>query len=138
MPDGLDDVTLQRMIALARQASGSAYCPYSGFAVGSAVLGEGGEIVAGCNVENASHGLTTCAERVAVFGAVARGVRSIRAVVVFTPTPSPTAPCGACRQVVYEFGPGAEIICACDGPDLIRRPLSELLPDAFGPSDLAG
>ena len=138
MSDELDDATLQRMIALARQASVSAYCPYSGFAVGAAVLGDGGEIVAGCNVENASYGLTICAERVAIFAAVARGMPSIRAVVVSTPTSSPTAPCGACRQVIHEFGPGAEVICVCDGPDLIRRPLSELLPGAFGPRDLAG
>ena len=95
------------LVAAARAAAARAYCPYSHFQVGAAVLTGSGEIFAGCNVENASYGLTICAERNAVFQAVARGrgPLSICAVVVFTPTATPTAPCGACRQVINEFGP---------------------------------
>ena len=97
-----------------------------------------GEIFSGCNVENASYGLTICAERNAIFQAVAQGDGPlvIRAVVVFTPTSEPTAPCGACRQVINEFGPDAEVFSVCDGPSTITSRLSELLPDAFGPHNL--
>jgi cytidine deaminase len=126
------------LIAAARQAAGQAYCPYSHFPVGAAVLTDRGAIFSGCNVENASYGLTICAERNAVFQAVARtdGELVIRAVVVFTPTKEPTAPCGACRQVLNEFGPDAEIISICAGPAVVAKRLSELLPGAFGPANL--
>ena len=124
------------LVVAAREASVWAYCPYSRFPVGAAVLTEGGVIVAGCNVENASYGLTICAERNAVFRAVADGATAIRAVVVFTPTPEPTAPCGACRQVLNEFGPEAEVFCVCEGPRIIRATVASLLPRAFGPQNL--
>ena len=124
------------LIAAARAASASAYCPYSKFRVGAAVLTVEGAVFRGCNVENASYGLTICAERAAVFQAVAHGDRAIRAVAIFTPTPKPTAPCGACRQVINEFGPEAEIISVCDGPGILRGPLALLLPEAFGPHNL--
>jgi cytidine deaminase len=126
------------LAAAARRAAGHAYCPYSRFPVGAAVLTDRGEIVSGCNVENASYGLTICAERNAVFQAVAQGEGRlvIRAVVVFTPTPEPTAPCGACRQVIHEFGPDAEVISICDGAAVIRSRLGSLLPEAFGPGNL--
>ena len=132
----LTDATVRAMVAAARAASDRAYCPYSRFRVGAAVLTEEGAIVAGCNVENASYGLTICAERSAVFQAVAGGQAMIRGVVIFTPTPEPTAPCGACRQVLNEFGPVAEVISVCDGPGVIRTTVAELLPDAFGPRNL--
>jgi cytidine deaminase len=132
----LIDATVQAMVAAARAVSARAYCPYSRFRVGAAVLMEGGAIVAGCNVENASYGLTICAERNAVFQAVAGGQTAIRGIVIFTPTPEPTAPCGACRQVLNEFGPVAEVICVCDGPGVIRKTVAELLPEAFGPQNL--
>ena len=119
-----------------REASRRAYCPYSKFPVGAAVLTDGGEVVAGVNVENASYGLTICAERNAVFRAVALGQTTIVAVAVYTPTATPTAPCGACRQVINEFGPDAIVLCVCDGPGTIRTTLSHLLPDAFGPGNL--
>ncbi|MDR3636224.1 MAG: cytidine deaminase [Isosphaeraceae bacterium] len=121
----------------ARRASERAYCPYSRFRVGAAVLTEDGTIVAGCNVENASYGLTICAERNAIFQAVAIGQARVRAVAIYTPTPSPSAPCGACRQVINEFGPDAEILSVCDGPDVLHRTLADLLPNAFGPKNLA-
>lgn len=95
------------------------------------MLGHGGEIFAGCNVENASYGLSMCAERNAVFQAVSAGITTLLAVVIYTPTPVPTAPCGACRQVMQEFGPGLEVVSVCDGPAVLRRSLTELLPGAF-------
>jgi cytidine deaminase len=127
-----------QLVAAAREAAAHAYCPYSHFQVGAAVLTDKGEIFAGCNVENASYGLTICAERNAIFHAVAcqPAPPSIRAVVVFTPTEEPTAPCGACRQVINEFGPDAEVISVCSGPAVMAHRLSELLPQAFGPRNL--
>lgn len=126
------------LVLALRVAASRAYCPYSRFPVGAAVLSGSGEIFTGCNVENASFGLTICAERNAVFQAVVRsqGFLVIRAVVVYTSTPSPTAPCGACRQVLNEFGPDALIFSVCDGPEVLKSRLSELLPQAFGPANL--
>jgi cytidine deaminase len=134
----LADGERTELITAARAAANRAYCPYSKFHVGAAVLTGGGEIFSGCNVENASYGLTICAERNAVFQAVARSASPIRlrAVVVFTPTQTPTAPCGACRQVLNEFGPDCEVLCVCDGPGQLHIPLGELLPLSFGPHDL--
>jgi cytidine deaminase len=127
------------LIAAAHRAAAQAYCPYSHFRVGAAVLTDRGVIFSGCNVENASYGLTICAERSAVFQAVARSKTPlvIRAVVVFTPTAMPTAPCGACRQVINEFGPDAYVLSVCDGEGVIEKLVSELLPGAFGPASLA-
>jgi cytidine deaminase len=123
----------------ARRGAAHAYCPYSHFRVGAAVLTDDGRISWGSNVENASYGLTICAERNSVFQAVAQsaGPTVIRAVVIYTPTPEPTAPCGACRQVINEFGPDAEVRSICDGPRELRFRLSELLPAAFGPGNLS-
>jgi cytidine deaminase len=104
--------------------------------VGAAVLTTDGKIYSGCNVENASYGLTSCAERNAIFHAVSRGSKQIAAVMVYTPTPNPSAPCGACRQVINEFGPDAEVYCACDGKDTLCVSNRELLKHAFGPQNL--
>jgi cytidine deaminase len=133
----ISDVALRRLEKSAKAAAAKAYAPYSKFRVGSAVLGRTGKVYSGCNVENASYGLCNCAERSAVFAAVAAGERTIRAVAVYTPTPLPTAPCGACRQVIHEFGPDSVVICLCDGKSRIETRLSALLPAAFGPGDLA-
>ena len=123
----------------ARAAAQHAYAPYSGFRVGAAVLAANGEIHAGANVENASFGLAICAERSAVFQAVGRGVRRIEAVVIYTPTQAATTPCGACRQVLHEFGPDALVVCCTDDAAAERRySLAELLPGAFGPAQLGG
>jgi cytidine deaminase len=127
---------VRELEAAARAASTRAYCPYSHFRVGAAVLTGDGSIFAGCNVENASYGLTICAERNAVFQAKAQGKDRIEAVLVYTPTATVTAPSGACRQVIREFGPDAEVICVCDGPAAIHTTLSALLPDSFGPENL--
>jgi cytidine deaminase len=128
--------TLERLKAAAKSVSEHAYCPYSNFRVGAAVLTQAGETSSGCNVENASYGLTICAERNAIFQMVAKAQQPLRAIVIYTPTKTPSAPCGACRQVINEFGPEAEVISFCDGPDVLRKKLSELLPDAFGPHNL--
>jgi cytidine deaminase len=120
----------------AKAAAARAYCPYSRFRVGAAILARSGEIFSGCNVENASYGLTICAERNAAFRMVAAGATAIDVIVVYTPTATPTAPCGACRQVLNEFGPTTEVICICDGPDVIRSSVRDLLPRAFGPENL--
>jgi cytidine deaminase len=125
----------ERVMAAALTARDRAYAPYSRFPVGAAVLA-GGEVFAGCNVENASFGLTICAERVAVFSAVAAGHRRIEAVAVAGGPSGPTAPCGACRQVLHEFGPNMTVILN-QGDQPVTMPLTSLLPLAFGPDDVA-
>jgi cytidine deaminase len=122
--------------AAAREASPKAYAPYSHFHVGAAVMADDGRIFASANVENASYGLSSCAERNAIFAAVHAGARRIVAVAIHTPTEKPTPPCGACRQVIFEFGPEAVIVSACDGGDAERWSMASLLPGAFGPSNL--
>jgi cytidine deaminase len=104
--------------------------------VGAAVLTRSGKIFPGCNVENASYGLCNCAERTAIFTAIAAGEREISAVVIYTETETATTPCGACRQVLNEFGTDALIISVCDGDRRIDTTLAELLPQAFGPKNL--
>lgn len=127
---------MERLAQAARHAAEWAYCPYSRFSVGAAVLADDGRIFAGCNVENASFGLTICAERNAVFAMVAGGARRIVAVAIYTPTRVPTMPCGACRQVVREFGVNVDIIATCDGEEVERTTLAAILPEAFGPESL--
>jgi cytidine deaminase len=126
----------RRLIAAARRAAQTAYAPYSKFRVGAAVLAGNGKIFTGANVENASYGLSNCAERTAVFMAVTGGERKIVAVAVYTPTRKPTLPCGACRQVIHEFGPKAVILCACRSRERLEITLDQLLPGAFGPKSL--
>ena len=91
------------LVALARDARENAHAPYSKFKVGAALLSASGEIVTGCNIENASYGLTLCAERVAVFKAVSEGFRDFEAIAVVADSSRPTAPCGPCRQILWEF-----------------------------------
>ncbi len=127
---------LQRLEAAAREAAAHAYAPYSRFPVGAAILTGSGAIFTGANVENASYGLCNCAERTAIFAAVAAGERVLRCVVVYTPTPTVASPCGACRQVINEFGPTARVVSICDSPQRLDTTLDALLPGAFGPADL--
>lgn len=132
-------VTEQRLsewIALARQASQRAYAPYSNFHVGAVVISGSGREYCACNVENASYGLACCAERNAIFQMVASGETTIETIVIYTPTDKPTAPCGACRQVINEFGVSARIISACQGDARIDTTLDQLFPVAFGPKNL--
>ena len=128
----------QRLMDAAMRAADNAYAPYSNFPVGVAVLTGDGTIVTGCNVENASYPLTTCAERVAIGSAVAGGARTIQAVAVYAPRLETVTPCGACRQIINEFKPADEelwmVFHTNAGPELV--PFSEILPRAFGPRDL--
>jgi cytidine deaminase len=120
----------------ARIASASAYCRYSNFRVGAAVLTSDGAIARGCNVENASFGLTICAERNAIFSAIAGGARAIVALALYTPTPQPVTPCGACRQVLAEFAPSLEITsCTTLGAES-HWSLDQLLPAPFTSNSL--
>ena len=132
----VSEIDKQRLYEAAFEASRAAYSPYSHFPVGAAVLVETGDIFAGCNVENASYGLTICAERNAVFQAVAKGNQVIRAVLVFTPTAKPSPPCGACRQVLNEFANDLAVYCVSEAEEWLETTLSELLPKAFGPRNL--
>lgn len=132
----VSDAVIQKMRAAAEAAAQKAYCPYSKFPVGAAVLTEEHEVFVGCNVENASLGLTMCAERNAVFQAVAKGHRKILAVVIVTPTSAPTPPCGACRQVINEFGNQAEVFSFDKDGNVQCSRLDQLLPGAFGPDSL--
>jgi cytidine deaminase len=125
----------EALVARAGETRERAYAPYSHYLVGAAVLTEDGSVFTGCNVENASYGLTVCAERVAVFSAVAAGHKRITAVAILTP--SRGAPCGACRQVLLEFGGGElEVHLADPEGGRRKRTLADLLPEAFGPDDL--
>lgn len=124
------------LMAAAREAGARAYAPYSRFQVGAAALADDGRVFTAANVENASYGLTSCAERNAIFAAVSAGVRSIVAVAIHTPTERPVSPCGACRQVIHEFGPRARVMSCCDGEASGDWSIDELLPGAFGPKDL--
>jgi cytidine deaminase len=126
------------LLARARAAANRAYVPYSGFPVGAAVLAEDGSIHTGCNVENASYGLTICAERVAATAAVSSGHRQIVAVAVSAPKVPRTTPCGACRQFLNEFRPDtSDVLIILDDRDSGEPVgLEELLPLAFGPRNL--
>ncbi|MEP6643024.1 MAG: cytidine deaminase [Acidobacteriaceae bacterium] len=122
----------ERLLDAARIVAKNAYATYSNFQVGAALLTADGKIVTGCNVENASYGLTMCAERSAIFGAVAQfgPALSIRAIAVVNGKDASCSPCGACRQVIYEFGPEATVLFqGSDG--WIELPITKLLPYGF-------
>ena len=122
----------QKLIEAARGAMANSYAPYSNFHVGAAVLTDKEKIFPGCNVENASYGLTNCAERTAIFSAVAQSgpALRIRAVAVVNDRELPCSPCGACRQVIFQFGPEAIVIFQGSG-GLKETIISELLPESF-------
>ena len=130
---------LRHVIEAARAASSKAYAPYSSFRVGAAILTESGAIHFGCNVENASYGLASCAARAAVTRMVTDAAnaddRKIQFVTVVSPDAAPCFPCGACRQVLHEFGCEEVVVLDASG-DPVRYPFSEILPHAFGPEDL--
>jgi cytidine deaminase len=119
------------LMTLADEAREASYSPYSRFAVGAALLGENGEIFLGCNVENASFGLSCCAERTAVFKAVSEGQRRFRAIAVTAGPGCGAPPCGACRQVLAEFAPNLRVSYRTTSGRLVTRSIRELLPAAF-------
>jgi cytidine deaminase len=121
---------IQELISAAASARERAHAPYSRFKVGAALLTEHGEIFTGCNVENASYGLSVCAERHAIGAAVAAGAKRFRAMAVVTDTSPPATPCGACRQVLAEFG-DFTIILANTGEERRVTSIVDLLPEAF-------
>jgi len=129
-----DKALIYAMIAAAHDARERAYAPYSKFKVGAAVLGASGRVYTGCNVENASYGLTVCAERTAIVRAVSEGETSVSAVIVVAGERKPSPPCGACLQVISEFSsvddPATIVICSADGSFEIGT-LAEYLPAPF-------
>ncbi len=121
---------LTPLVARAREAQARAYAPYSGFRVGAALEANDGTIYLGCNVENASYGLAICAERSALVAAVTAGATAFRRLAVATDAEPPASPCGACRQMLAEFG--TDLAVTAVGPSTTRTwTLDELLPDAF-------
>ena len=132
----------KRLIELALKARENAYCPYSGFAVGAALLCQDGTIYTGCNIESSAYTPTVCAERTAFFKAVSEGKREFVCIAVAGGRKDAdllpiTTPCGVCRQALYEFGgPGLTVIMAKSEEDYIVTTLGELLPYGFGPANL--
>lgn len=138
-PQGRRDVPAdedERLIAAARAACANAYSPYSGVRVGAALLTDDGRVFSGCNVENASYGLTICAERCAAAKAVSEGVRRFVAIAIASNRSGPLAPCGACRQFLLELGPKMRVICVGGEYGRSVAGLDELLPHAFEGADL--
>jgi len=122
---------MDKLIAEAKMAREKAYAPYSNFKVGAAVLTSNGKIFSGCNIENSSYGLSICAERVAIFNAVSSGYREFTEIAVVTDSDTPSSPCGACRQVIFEFGDDIEVIMANLKGDIKIMKIDELLKDGF-------
>ncbi len=134
---GLPPDTAKQLLRRAREARRQAYAPYSNFPVGAAVLTSEGEVFTGCNVENASYGLSMCAERVAIGKAISEGARDFRAIAVVGPQDDlPCPPCGSCRQVLHEFGPEFLIVTSGNGGEPVVTSIGELLPAAFQSSQL--
>lgn len=124
-------MTLEELKAKAVAMLDMAYVPYSHFPVGAALECEDGTVFAGCNIENSSYGLTNCAERTAVFKAVSEGYRHFRRIVIAGRSDDFCYPCGACRQVLYEFAPELEVICLNKDGEEKHLPIKELLPYGF-------
>ena len=129
--------TIQKLIAAAKEAQQGAYVPYSGYAVGAALLADDGKMYTGCNIENASYTPTVCAERVAVFKAISEGAKRVKIIVVVAGDDM-GYPCGVCRQVLREFGEDATIVVAKDEENYHVHTLDELLPHSFGPENVKG
>ena len=132
------NINFEALIAAARKAAEHSYCPYSHYRVGAALLASDGTVYAGCNVENASYGLTICAERAAMFKAVGEGRREFKALALVAGTQGNAGtPCGACRQVLAEFcSPDMPVVCAAlDGTIALHTSVGDLLPHGFSKAD---
>ena len=131
----LNDEQATQLLQAAQNAASRAYAPFSKFHVGAAILTQGGEVFTGCNVENSSFGLTNCAERTAIFSAVAAGAlsaeRDLVAVAVVNREGAICSPCGACRQVIFEFGPEAVVIYRAHSGEIAHTLAKDLLPEGF-------
>lgn len=126
----------EELVALAKKAMEQSYAPYSKFCVGAALLAQDGRVFLGCNVENASFGATICAERTAVTKAVSEGARAFERIAVVASSGEYAAPCGICRQVLFEFMPDGEIILDSRTEGMKVMQLKELLPMGFGGADI--
>lgn len=128
----------KKLIESAIEAREMAYCPYSNFKVGAAILCEDGKIYTGCNIENASFGATNCAERTAIFNAVSQGAKVIKALAVIGDPNEYTYPCGICRQVITEFAESGDtkIFIVKNNEDYLEKTLDEILPGSFTKKDL--
>ena len=131
----MDSEEINTLIQFATVAREQSYSPYSNFAVGAALLCQDGTVYQGCNIENASYGMTNCAERTAIFKAVSEGHRLFQAIAIIADTEDPCAPCGACRQVMVEFNIPTIILTNLKGHTQVYT-LDELLPLSVGPKDL--
>jgi len=132
----MDQTQIDELVAAATSVRTRAHAPYSGYAVGAAVLTTDGRVFSGCNVENASYGLSVCAERHAIAAAVAAGCKEFVGIAVVTRSKPPASPCGACRQVMAEFGDYPVILAGLDGRSQTTS-VHDLLPNAFDPETLA-
>lgn len=121
----------EKLIEIAKQARAKASAPFSNFKVGAVLVGKMGETFTGCNIENASYGLTMCAERVAIFKAISEGAKDFQKIVVVADTDDLTPPCGACRQIIWEFCGDIEIILANLHGKTETFQMKELFPRAF-------
>ena len=134
--DGDGQVSDEALLALARAAMKRSYSPYSKYKVGAALLCADGRVFQGCNIENASFGLTNCAERTAMFKAISEGHRSFHRIVIAGKSEDFCVPCGSCRQVMREFAPELEVICLNGKGEAKHYTLRQLLPESFGPEYL--
>ena len=128
-------MNIKELIKMAKQAQQNAYAPYSNFKVGCAILCQNGEIVTGCNIENIA-GTSNCAERTAMFSAIAKGNRDFEMFAVIGDGKSYCYPCGTCRQIIIEHSPNATIVCAKNENDYQQYKITELLPHSFYPDNL--
>ena len=135
--DGENKVTDEMLLELARDAMTRSYSPYSNYPVGAALLCADGRIYQGCNIENASFGLSNCGERTAIFKAISEGAMEFTAIAIASVKSAPW-PCGACRQVLNEFAPNIRVLVTWGDGLVDEAPLSVLLPHGFGPKDVRG
>jgi cytidine deaminase len=132
----MDQKVKLNLLEHAKLAREKAYVPHSNFKVGAALLTKDGKIYEGCNIENASYGLSNCAERTAIFKAISEGDTEFEAIAVVADTKEPVAPCGACRQVIFEFNPKMQVIMSNMHGDVSEYTIDQLLPGAFKSADL--